>query len=117
MKLYASVSSDSYYTREIDTTDSWDIGDQVLSNIAVEVYQAPDKEYGVEVTPAADGTVCVLVEHYRDGCTFGSSEYTDLKSIFTDEVDAQAFANKQKIDHGYFGRHIKWLYFTEKVPS
>lgn len=114
MKIAANVLADDYYIRDPDPDDTWDIGERGLSDIRVEIAQT-EADYGYDVTPKADGTVCVLVEHYGDGCTFGNSEYAEVKGVFTDLADAELYANSLNTNHGYFGWHIDFLYFTEKV--
>lgn len=115
MKLHADISAEEYELRPIDPTDHWDIGDQGLTNISVSVSLC-NTSYGFDVEPVGD-TVCVLVEHYSDGCTFGSGEYTDLKGIFPTQEEAEAFAATLSKNHGYFGSHIDWLYFNETIPT
>lgn len=110
MKISVEASGESYYEREPNEEDSWDIGSQALTDIGAYAYV--DEQFGEEVEPAADGSVCVLVEHYSDGCTFGDSEYVDAKGAFTDEDAAAAHAQTLDTNHGYFGSHIGWLYFT-----
>ncbi len=114
MKLYADVSVDEYYSREPDEDDSWDIGDRAI--VSMDVHLERNDKAGEEVTLAPDGTVCVLVEHYSDGCTFGTAEYAEVKGIFTTEDDARAWAVDQDTDHGYFGSHIEWVYRTMEAP-
>jgi hypothetical protein len=114
MKISVTVHSDEAWEREPDPDDRWDSGSSVLGNIHVSIWPT-DADYGWDVTPAADGTVCVLVEHFSDGDTFGNYESTDVKGVFTDQADAELFANSCPKDHGYFGSHIGFLYFIEKV--
>lgn len=113
VRVYAKVLAEEYYEQEPDPNDQWDSGTRALRDISIEVGLTTER-YGYDITPAADGTVCVLVEHYSDGCTFGSYENAEVKGVFTDEVDARLFANSVNKDHGYFGSHIDFLYFTEK---
>lgn len=116
--VIVDVTYDTYTKREIDPTDSWDAGETGLTNINVDVRLAQnesERKYADEVRPAEDGTICVLVEHYGDGCTFGSSEYAEVKGVFTDEADAVLYAKTLNTDHGYFGWHEDFKYFTVKV--
>jgi len=112
MKLHASLSYDEYYSREVNPDDEWDIGERGLTDISVSLTHTT-KDFGYELPDAK--TACVLVEHYSDGCTFGSAEYVEVKGIFPDQAAAEAHAKTLNIDHGYFGSHIQFLYFTEKV--
>lgn len=109
MKITVEIVSNPYTIREVDSTDSWDIGEDGLHIHGVAVGKT-DKDYDWDVPDDATNLV-VLVEHYSDGCTFGSSEYADVKGVFTHQADAEKFAAAQKIDHGYFGSHIGWRYF------
>lgn len=109
MKVHASVTTEEYTIREIDPDDSWDAGDYGLHIRGASV-QRTDEDYGW-VLPDETRRCVVLVEHYSDGCTFGSGEIAEVKGVFMTEADAEKYAHAQCIDHGYFGSHIDWLYF------
>lgn len=116
--VIVEVSATDYTRRERDPDDRWDNGEHGLTNIGVTVDVARnerEREWAWEVRPAADGSVCVLVEHYGDGDTFGSYERVETKGVYTDESSAREAAKGLHIDHGYFGRHIDFLYFTVKL--
>jgi hypothetical protein len=110
MKVHVSVDTEEYVVREVDPNDSWDAGEQGLYVTGASV-QRTDKDYGWDLPD--DTRFCVvLVEHYRDGCTFGSSEYAEVKGVFLTKTEAEEFARVQNTDHGYFGTHIEWLNFV-----
>lgn len=114
MKYSASVDSSSYYAREPNPDDQWDSGESALNIHGVTVTR--DDKYGDELSGSPGDTAVVLVEHYSDGDTFGSSEYAQVRGIFSNQEEAEAFAATQKTDHGYFGSFIAWLYFDVTLP-
>jgi hypothetical protein len=116
MKIDVDILTTPYTIREVDLDDSWDAGEDGLHVHGVTA-QLTDKEYGWEVKELGpDRTVCVIVEHYSDGCTFGSSEYVETKGVWATEDLARAGCPAIP-DHGYFGNHIAFLYFTVRVSS
>lgn len=109
------VKTDEYTIQERDENDEWDAGRYGLTVHGVTVLKS-DKDYDIEFKGESGSRAVVLVEHYEDGCTFGSSHYTDVKDIFETEADARNFASNIDTDHGYFGHHIDFLYFDVVLP-
>ena len=110
MKLNIEIETSEYVVREVDTEDSWDQGETGL-NVHGVMVTATDKDYGWDIPIGATNRAVVLVEHFGDGCTFGSSEYADVKGVFLTEQDARDYAKTLNIDHGYFGWHIAFKYY------
>lgn len=116
MRVDITLHTDEYVIREIDHDDSWDIGETGLEVQGVSLAPS-DKEYDYEVPGRPGDLVVVLVEHYSDGCTFGSSEYAQVRGVFPTHEDAERFAGTVNTDHGYFGSFIAWHYFDARLPS
>lgn len=107
MFIKVNIESTEYTIREIDPDDSWDAGEtglRYLGCTAAISQSSGDEEIDFECAPG--DTVYVLIEHYTDGCTFGSSEYLECKGVF--QTEAEALERSRSIDtgHGYFGSHI-----------
>jgi len=118
MKLDIQVQASSYSIREADPDDQWDIGEDGLEIHGVSLVRLPDDhKWGEEIDGQPGDPAVVLVEHYSDGCTFGSSEYAEVKGIFRSGLAAQEAAAKIPTDHGYFGAHISFKYFDVTLPA
>lgn len=118
MCLDATVNASAFYTREIDSNDEWDSGEQALDIHGVFVRPIKiRKTYYTSLDVLPGDEVFVLYEHYSDGGTFGSSEYTDVKGIYKTHSEASAVEEALgKPDHGYFGDHIKFVINSARIP-
>lgn len=115
VKLDIEIISSEYVIRDIDPDDSWDAGETGLEVHGVKVTRT-DQDYGWKIDAEPGDSIVVLVEHYSDGCTFGSSQYAEVKGVFKTMQEAKDHASELDVDHGYFGWHIGFLYFEERVP-
>jgi hypothetical protein len=115
MKVDISVKTEGYTIREVDPNDDWDIGEDGLYITGVTVTRT-ERDYADSIDGESGDPAVVLVEHYSDGCTFGSSEYAEVKGIFKTYADAESFAHRLNTDHGYFGCHIGFCYFDVVLP-
>jgi hypothetical protein len=115
MRVDIEVRTEEYTIREVREDNDWDIGETGLNVLGVTLTPT-SREYADEVDGAPGDSAVVLVEHYSDGCTFGSSEYVNVKGIFKSMPDAEAFTRLINTDHGYFGNHIDFLYFPVVLP-
>lgn len=124
MKLIAELETTEYTKREIDPEDSWDAGCYGITLQSVSVYEARSEDLHNNYDEAFDelpvsigDEVTVLVEHYGDGCTFGNSEYMEVRGIFRTYEDAKVFSKTLKPDHGYFGWFEGWIMETATVKG
>lgn len=115
MLIDITVQEEEYTIRPPDEDDQWSSGDYGLNIYGVTVGRT-DRKYGWEVKGRPGDPAVILVEHYRDGGTFGSNEYAEVKGAFVDRTAAEAHAKTLKVDHGYFGHHIGFLYFDVILP-
>lgn len=115
MRVDIEVITEEFTVREIDPNDSWDIGETGLTVLGVSLTRT-DRTWGTEVEGSPGDPAVVLVEHYGDGCTFGSSHCVETRGIFGTEREAREAAALIRTDHGYFGWHIDFLYYGVVLP-
>lgn len=114
MKISISLNTNEYYICEPDPDSKWDHGKQGLELIYVCVNET-DKDYEYEIQAEIGDSVVVLIEHYRDGDTFGSSEYMEVKGVYKTQNEAEEASLKINTGHGYFGCHIDFIFQEEAI--
>ncbi len=114
MFIRIEVDITTHTTHTGDPDDRWDRDSTGLTINGVTAYESPHShDWPIELAPG--GLVHVLVEHYSDGDTFGSDEYTDVKAVSTDHQSLVELSKKLIPDHGYFGDHIEFHIFSVPV--
>lgn len=114
MLVKVELNTEEICYHEPNPDDQWDSGSYGLMIHGVSVRKS-DREYDSEFLGSVGDACVVLVEHYRDGDTFGDSEYAEIKGVFATMAEAEIVAKGINVDHGYFGHFIDFKYLEAIV--
>ncbi len=103
------LDTEEQYERDPTPDSSWDNGDRTITLNSVTVRKV-NKNEDFEINAEVGDEVIVLIEHYRDGDTFGSYERLEVKGVYTTYKGAQIASEKFNTDHGYFGSHLDFKF-------
>lgn len=111
-KIDIILDIEEEFIREPGTSFKEDRGDISLILHGISAYVTTQKYFDFEIDAKIGDPIIVLIEHYSDGDTFGTSENMDVKGVFKTLDEAEKARKAINISHGYFGSHIDFLFET-----